>query len=198
MRVTVAPYDPQWQTDFERVSRDLSIALSGVDVLAVEHVGSTSVRDLPAKPIIDIDIVVRPDGLPRALAALESTDYVYQGELGINDRHAFKAPDDQPRRNVYVCLDGCLALRNHLAVRETLRSNTDLRDEYASVKRALAEEDLGSIDDYVAGKTTVVQKILLAAGMSAEDRDSVAAANPVGRDRETRGPAYGRLMSHDR
>jgi hypothetical protein len=83
-------------------------------------------------------------------------------------------------------------------VRETLRSNTDLRDEYASVKRALAEDDLGSIDDYVAGKTTVVQKILLAAGMSAEDRDSVAAANPVGRDRETRGPAYGRLMSHDR
>jgi GrpB-like predicted nucleotidyltransferase (UPF0157 family) len=198
MRVTVAPYDPQWQTDFERVSRDLSIALSGVDVLAVEHVGSTSVRDLPAKPIIDIDIVVPPDALPRALAALELAGYVYQGELGINDRHAFKASDDQPRRNVYVCLDGCLALRNHLAVRETLRSNTDLRDEYASVKRALAEADLGSIDDYVAGKNTVVQKILLAAGMSGEDRDSVAFANPVGRDRETRGPAYGRLMSHDR
>ena len=86
---------------------------------------------LPAKPIIDIDIVVGSEALPRALAALESAGYVYQGELGIDDRHAFKARDDQPRRNVYVCLDGCLALRNHLAVRETLRSNTDLRDEYA-------------------------------------------------------------------
>ena len=66
------------------------------------------------------------------------------------------------------------------------------------MKRALAEEELESIDDYVAGKNTVVQKILLAAGMSAEDRDSVASANPVVRDRETRGLAYGRLMSHDR
>jgi GrpB-like predicted nucleotidyltransferase (UPF0157 family) len=198
MRVTVAPYDPQWQTDFDRVSRELSIALSGVDVLAVEHVGSTSVPDLPAKPIIDIDIVVGPDALPRAFAALEAAGYVYQGELGIDDRHAFKAPDDQPRRNIYVCLDGCLALRNHLAVREALRSNTDLRDEYARVKRALADEELESIDDYVAGKNTVVQKILLAAGMSAEDRDSVASANPVGRDREPRAAAYGRLTSHDR
>jgi GrpB-like predicted nucleotidyltransferase (UPF0157 family) len=198
MRVTVAPYDPQWQTDFDRVSRELSIALSGVDVLAVEHVGSTSVPDLPAKPIIDIDIVVGRDVLPRALTALESAGYVYQGELGIDDRHAFKAPDDQPRRNIYVCLDGCLALRNQLAVREALRSNTDLRDEYARVKRALADEELESIDDYVAGKNTVVQKILLAAGMSAEDRDSVASANPVGRDREPRAAAYGRLTSHDR
>jgi GrpB-like predicted nucleotidyltransferase (UPF0157 family) len=198
MRVTVAPYDPQWQTDFERVSRELSIALSGVDVLTIEHVGSTSVPGLPAKPIIDIDIVVCPEALRRALAALEAAGYAYQGELGIDDRHALKAPDDQPHRNVYVCLDGCLALRNHLAVRETLRSNTDLRDEYARVKRTLAEEELESIDDYVAGKNTVVQQILQAAGMSAEDRDSVASANPVGRDRETCGATYGRVTSHDR
>jgi GrpB-like predicted nucleotidyltransferase (UPF0157 family) len=70
MRVAIFPYDPQWQRDFERVSRQLRAVLRKVDVLAIEHVGSTSVRGLPAKPVIDIDIVVDQDSLPHAVDAL--------------------------------------------------------------------------------------------------------------------------------
>ncbi len=179
MRVVIAPYDPRWPADFERIGAELWSALGGVDVLAVEHVGSTSVPGLPAKPVIDIDVVVGPAALPRAIAALESAGYAYEGERGVPDRHAFRAPVDGPRRNVYVCLAGCLALRNHLAVRETLRSDPGLRDEYARVKTALAERDVETMDDYVAGKNAVLRKILEASGLSPEELEAVASANPT-------------------
>ncbi len=78
-----------------------------------------------------------------------------------------------------MCLDGCLALRNHLAVRDTLRSNPELRDEYARVKTALAERDVETMDDYVAGKNAVLQKILEASGLSPEELEAVASANPT-------------------
>src|SRR6478672_2338256 len=177
MRVVIAPYDPRWRADFERIRGELASALVGVDVLAVEHVGSTSVPGLPAKPVIDIDVVVDARTIPRAIAALESAGYVHEGDRGVPERHAFRAPDDEPRRNVYVCLDGCLALRNHLAVRETLRSNPGLRDEYARVKSALADQDLATMDQSVAGKNAVLGKILEAAGLSPDELEAVAAAN---------------------
>lgn len=180
MRVVIAPYDPRWRADFERIREELSSALIGVDVLAVEHVGSTSVPGLPAKPVIDIDVVVGPAALPHAIEALELAGYAYEGDRGVPDRHAFRAPDDRPGRHVYVCLAGCLALRNHLAVRETLRSDPELRDEYARVKRAVAERDLETMDDYVAGKNAVLQRILEASGLSPEELEAVASANPTG------------------
>ncbi len=175
----IAPYDPQWRKDFERISQELSSALRKVDVLAVEHAGSTSVPGLPTKPVIDIDIVVEPETLPDALAALDLAGYRYEGEKGILGRHALIAPDDAPRRNVHVCLADSLALRNHLAMRETLRRDNALREEYARVKTVLAEYDVETMAHYVAGKNAVLQKILAAAGMSAEELEAVASANPT-------------------
>ena len=94
MRVTVTEYDPRWPEQFARLREVLLAALRDVDVLAVEHVGSTAVAGLRAKPVIDVDVVVARPSLAGALGALESLGYTYVGEQGVADRHALRAPDD--------------------------------------------------------------------------------------------------------
>src|ERR1017187_913865 len=118
MRVTVRTYDPQWPRDFERIKLDLEAALRGVNLLRIEHVGSTSVPGLAAKPILDIDVVVPVEAVPLVVALLTAIGYQDEGELGIPGRHALRSPADGLACHVYVCVDGCLALATHLAVRE--------------------------------------------------------------------------------
>lgn len=75
--------------------------------------------------------------------------------------------------NTYVIVDGCLSVRNHLAVRDVLRADSALRDEYAAVKRR-AGIRAANIDEYGRAKTGMVQKILAAAGLTAAERASIA------------------------
>lgn len=161
--VEVRPYSPTWPDEFAVIVSTLRAALSEVPILAVEHVGSTSVPDLPAKPIIDIDIVVPPTHLSSALSALASAGYVHRGDLGVAGREALAHPPlhGEIKRNIYVCVDGP-ALRNHLAVRDVLRSNAELRDAYGAVKLGLAAEGV-DIGTYVAGKSQILQRVLRAA-----------------------------------
>ena len=177
MRFRVVPYDPRWPQQFRTVRDDLAAVLDGVLVRSIEHVGSTSVPGLAAKPQIDVDIVVPRDELATAIAALESGGYTYLGELGIPDRHAFRAPDGEPPRNVYVVVDGCLALRNHLAVRDLLRRDAQLRDEYSRLKLELAGREYADGNEYVADKSPVLQRILAAAGFGTDELAAIDALN---------------------
>ena len=179
MRVVVVPYDDRWPDQFARLRDELTAALVGVDVVAIEHVGSTSVPGLAAKPIIDVDVVVESADAPAAIAALEAVGYRYLGECGIPDRHAFQAPSAEPRRNVYVTVAGCLSLRNHLGVREALRADPELRDEYGALKLRLATHDYESIDDYVADKSTVLQRVLQRAGLDPAELGIIDDVNRV-------------------
>jgi GrpB-like predicted nucleotidyltransferase (UPF0157 family) len=113
--------------------------------------------------------VVDADDLPAAIAALETLGYVHRGDLGVTDREAFNAPDEEPRRHVYVCRRGTLNVRNHLAVRAVLRSRPDLRDEYGAVKTALASDPEMDIDTYVACKSAVLQKVLAVNDLTPEE-----------------------------
>lgn len=136
----------------------------------VEHVGSTAVPGLAAKPILDIDVIVDGAEMPAAVAAMVSIGYVHRGDLGVADREAFHAPDESPRRNVYLCRAGTLNVRNHLAVRDLLRKRADLRDEYAAVKLGLAAEPDMDISTYIARKSAVLQKVLAESDLTAEER----------------------------
>ena len=179
--ILVAEHDPAWATTFEAIKAELVAALdaAGAPYLAIEHVGSTSVPGLAAKPVIDVDIIVRAEDVDAASAALEAVAYLPMGTLGLDDRWAFREPD-VPLRNVYVTVDGCLALRNHLAVRDTLRRDPALAAEYAAVKRELGQRyKIGEIDAYVAGKSDVLQRVLEAAGISADDRAVIAGGNQL-------------------
>lgn len=162
--ITVVPYSDDWPVLFERLAGTLRAALRSVPGAVVEHVGSTSVPGLAAKPVLDVDVIVPGEGVPAAVAALEAIGYVHRGDLGVVGREAFLPPDQDPARHVYVCTRGTMNVRNHLAVREVLRRRSDLREEYGAVKLALADDPLMDIPAYLAGKTAVLQKVLAASG----------------------------------
>ena len=175
--IEVVDWSPEWADQFDEVAAVLRDALSGLASAEVEHVGSTSVPGLAAKPILDVDVVVDPADVPAAVRALESVGYVHRGDLGVTGREAFHAPGP-PRRNVYVCAAGTTNLRNHLAVRDVLRRRDDLRDAYADVKRALADDPAMDIDAYLAGKSAVLQRVLEASGrMTPEELDAIRRLN---------------------
>lgn len=182
MAVDVVPYRAEWPRLFERVATDLRRALRGVGSASVEHVGSTSVPGLAAKPILDVDVIVDAEDTAAAIAALETIGYVHRGDLGVAGREAFLPPDEDPKRNVYVCEAGTLSVRNHLAVREVLRHRDDLRDEYAAVKMALAADPDMAIDTYIARKSAVLQKVLAESDLlSDRERQHIKSLNdPTG------------------
>jgi len=175
--VEVVPYSSSWPEQFELIARELRRALATLSSARVEHVGSTSVPGLAAKPVLDIDVIVDGVEMQATVAAMGSIGYVHRGDLGVADREAFHAPDQSPRRNVYVCRAGTLSVRNHLAVRDVLRRRTDLRDEYAAVKLALAAEPDMDIDTYIAGKSAVLQKVLGESDLSEEERRQILLLN---------------------
>lgn len=167
-------YDPEWPARFEALRRRYQRALdeAGVRVVAIEHVGSTSVPGLAAKPVIDCDIIVRAEDVHAASAVLVSLGFTPEGELGIPRRWAFKAPEGYPQTNTYVVVEGCLSLRNHLAVRDVLRRNAALRDEYARVKLEVGAW-ARDIVEYGQGKTPTVRKVLAATDLTEEDIASI-------------------------
>jgi len=177
MAVTVVPYSEDWPEQFTRVAADLRSALADVPVLSIEHVGSTSVPGLAAKPVIDIDVVVRREDVAAAVAALVAVGYSHRGDLGVTDREAMAAPDDDPRRNVYICVEGTLHLRNHLAVRAILRARPDLRDRYGTIKTALAQDPAMDIERYLALKSPVLQEVLALSDLTDAEKRAILALN---------------------
>jgi len=145
---------------------------SGAPFISIEHVGSTSVPGLAAKPVIDCDIVVHAEDVQPASEALTDAGFVELGELGIPQRWAFKEPPRLADSNVYVIVEGSLALRDHLAVRDLLRSDSVRRDEYGEIKKKVGAT-ARDIDEYGSGKNAAVQQILAAAGLSEEDRRAI-------------------------
>jgi GrpB-like predicted nucleotidyltransferase (UPF0157 family) len=176
-RIEVVDYDPRWPETFERLHSRIWAALKDV-ALSVEHVGSTSVPGLPAKPIIDISIVV-PDRsyVQTAISRLASLGYVHRGDLGIEGREAFANPDGLPAHNLYLCPRDTVALANHLAIRNYLRSHPEAATEYGELKRRLAERFPHDIDGYIDGKTTLLLTMLRASGFSSEQLREIERAN---------------------
>jgi GrpB-like predicted nucleotidyltransferase (UPF0157 family) len=166
--IEVVPYDKEWAVRFLELQRVLSDVLRGIQVVSIEHVGSTSVPGLAAKPIIDIDVVVSGENVVAASEALTRIGFVPRGDLGVPDRYAFFAPKNFFPTHTYVVVEGCLSLRNHIAVRDTLRSDETLRDEYGALKLRLAES-AHDIDQYVKKKSPILQRILAQAGITPEE-----------------------------
>jgi GrpB-like predicted nucleotidyltransferase (UPF0157 family) len=172
--ILVVEYDPAWPRRFVRLRQEYAeaMAAAGVPVIAIEHVGSTSVPGLAAKPVIDCDIVVARQDMAAGSAVLEGLGFRPLGELGIPLRWAFKEPERLAGTNTYLIAASSLSLRNHLAVRDTLRANQDLRRRYAEVKKR-AGATAANIDDYGRAKNAMVQEILAAGGLTDAERASI-------------------------
>src|SRR6185436_17206244 len=107
--------------------------------LAIEHVGSTSVPGLAAKPIIDMTVIVRSADITRTIERLATIGYVHRGNLGIEDREAFHNPPQSPAHHLYLCAAGSLGLLNPLALRDYLRIHPDAVRAYGELKKTLAQ-----------------------------------------------------------
>ena len=159
--VVVLPYDEAWKDDFEKIKAELIAVLEGL-ILRIEHVGSTSVPGLAAKPIIDIDIVIEDTGhFEKVKAALETIGYQHEGDLGIKGREAFKydGKDHLRKHHLYVCAKDSEELKRHLSFRDYLRAHPDTVKEYGRIKEEGAKLYPYDIDGYINYKSPFIESI---------------------------------------
>lgn len=157
----VVPYNEQWKADFEEIKQHLLTVVKEM-IVGIEHIGSTSIEGLFAKPIIDIDIVIKDYSVFNSLVdSLASLGYIHEGNLGIKDREAFdyKGNVDLPKHHLYVCPEFSQELHRHIAFRDYLKNNRNAMLKYSRVKKEGAELYPDSIDDYIAYKSPYIDEI---------------------------------------
>lgn len=180
MLVVVEEYNPDWARQYEALKAELEEALIGVKYTTIEHVGSTSVPGLAAKPTIDLSVICEREDVDAIIEALTSKGgYTYMGLMGIPDRHAFRKPDVPPTRNLYVSVKDCQSIRNHLAVRDICRRDASVRDAYGKVKLDLSRREWKNVDEYCEAKNDIIAWVLEKAGMNAQDRDEIRKINTI-------------------
>jgi GrpB-like predicted nucleotidyltransferase (UPF0157 family) len=153
-------YDPAWPAVFEALAAPVRDAVDdlGADV---EHVGSTAVPGLAAKPVIDIDVVVRsPDDVPAAIERLGALGYVHEGDGGVAAREVFLWPPGSVRHHLYVVVAGSAPHVDHIRFRDHLRAHPEAAAEYAALKRELAREHRTDRDAYTDAKAGFVAAAL--------------------------------------
>lgn len=175
--VVVVDHDPAWAKAFEHLRERVWPAVSDL-ALAMEHVGSTAVPGLAAKPVIDASIVLRSQAdVPAVVERLAPLGYEHRGDLGIEGREAFRSAAPSPAHHLYACPQGSLGLRNHLAVRDHLRAHPESMRDYGELKRLLAREHPDDVDAYCEGKSEFLLNILRAAGFDPASLDSIENSN---------------------
>lgn len=169
--IIIEEYDSKWKDDFKLIRNVIFEKVSDY-ILSIEHVGSTSVEGLCAKPIIDIDIIVKDQKNKRAvIKLLEELGYRHMGDLGIVDREAFfryaeNIPFNDkdikifPVHNLYLCIEGIPSLENHLNFRDYLKTNKKAVEEYSNLKKELARIHLDDIDGYCEAKSDFISDCL--------------------------------------
>ena len=157
--IVIADYDPSWPERFRREEAKIRTAL-GEAALAVEHIGSTSVPGLAAKPIVDILLVVEESGDEASyLPAMEQAGYVLRvREPDLDNHRMFRTPEKDVHVHVYS--EGSREIWRYLLLRDHLRENEGDCELYASTKRELASRDWPSVDHYADAKTGVIEGIL--------------------------------------
>src|SRR5947208_1847747 len=153
--IVIVDYSPAWPLEFERL-RDRAACAVGDIAIAIEHVGSTAVPGLAAKPVIDLVIVVEPGDVEAAVDRLTAIGYIHQGNLGVEGREAFGVPEGEPRHHLYVSPTDSQELRAQLAFRDRLRADPALATEYESLKRELARRFRDDRESYTDAKTAFV------------------------------------------
>lgn len=157
--IVLVDYDPAWPEVFAGEAARITGAL-GEQVLLLEHVGSTSVPGLAAKPIIDVLLGVTDSADEAAYApALEAAGYVLRiREPNWYEHRMFRGR--QPQVNLHIFSEGCEEIERMLAFREQLRHSRAERDRYETVKRELAQRWWKYGQDYADAKGPVVEEIL--------------------------------------
>ena len=167
-KVRVVPYDPAWKLAFEEIKQELENAI-GTDVIGIEHVGSTSVEGLAAKPCIDIDVVIKDYSIfDEIVTKLNRIGYIHEGNLGIKDREAFKYMDKPHlcQHHLYVCPEQSEELKRHITFRDFLRNHPEEAKRYSEVKMEAAKLFPNEIDKYIEYKSSCIEELYRMCGLS--------------------------------
>ena len=160
--IVVSDYNPAWPRWLDQVRQYVWPAVNDI-ALGVDHVGSTAVPGLAAKPIIDMDIVVASDDDVRpVIERLGAIGYRWRGDLGVAGREAFSLPSqvDLPPHHLYLVVKDNRAHLDHWLLRDLLRADPKAREEYSALKRRNVEAAEGDMDVYLAGKAELVASLL--------------------------------------
>ena len=160
--IRICEYNPEWPATFSKHARIIADAL-GNSILRMEHIGSTSVPGLAAKPVIDILVVV-PNSANESeyLPQLQAADYVLRvREPDWHEHRMLRTPDGGVHVHIYSL--GCPEIQRLLIFRDRLRANGVDRARYEQTKRELAIKEWPEMNAYAAAKTAVIESIISAA-----------------------------------
>lgn len=161
----IVAHNSDWSHQFEEEAEFLAGFLTGV-VTKIHHMGSTSVPNLPAKPIIDILMEVSSlDALDKSAATFATKGYEVRGEYGISGRRYFKKlqPKNRAAIHLHAYLAGTYQVKRHLAFRDYLRLKPNIVEEYIRIKTGLSDHNGTLTDSYQDAKKPFVDRISLEA-----------------------------------
>lgn len=161
------PYDSAWKTAFEEIRKEIEEAVGDL-IVGMEHVGSTSVEGMSAKPCIDLDVII-PDYtvFDNVVDRLKVIGYFHEGDLGIPGREAFRYSGKPHLQNhhLYVCPKDSVELHRHITFRNFLRNHPEAVKKYSAVKETAARLFPDDIDRYMAYKAPCIQELYAQCGL---------------------------------
>lgn len=162
--LVIVPYDAAWPRLFLEIQAVIHRTIPST-YHAIEHVGSTSVPGLAAKPIIDIDIVPRDGAYERIKRGLEGLGYVHEGPLGIDGREAFDLRDAGLRQalaphHLYVTAPDSLVLRDHRHFRDFMLAHPEWVERLNALKFELAARFPNDRESYQRAKAPFIEEVL--------------------------------------
>ena len=166
-KIIVIDYDDKWKEKFIQIAKELEIVLGDL-IISIEHVGSTSVVGLAAKPIIDIDVVIKDYSFfSDVIKRLNSIGYIHEGNLGIKDREAFKYEGKKhlQTHHLYVCPQNSEELKRHIIFRDYLRKHPDAVEYYSRIKKEGASLFSDNIEKYIEYKSQCISDLYKRCGL---------------------------------
>lgn len=159
MTVSVEPHDPGWASKFAAEAQRVRHALGGI-VREVHHIGSTSVPNICAKPVIDMLVEVTSiDAVDTRNPSMHELGYEVKGEFGISGRRYFRKDNATGVREYQVHVFGAYApeVARHLAFRDYLRTHPAVAEQYSTLKQTLARKHPEDMDAYIDGKDRFIK-----------------------------------------
>nr|UWI51559.1 GNAT family N-acetyltransferase [Clostridioides difficile] len=159
--VEIVDYNPNWKYEFEKLKSMLEKSIGNL-ILKIEHVGSTSVEGLSAKPRLDVDVIIEDYSyLNDVISRLKKLGYKHIGNLEVEGREAFSYETTNfMEHNLYVCPKDGKGYLEHIKFRDYLRQNPDKVKEYSDLKKKLAKLYRYDVNSYCDNKTDFIRGII--------------------------------------
>lgn len=161
--VIIEPYNKKWSEMYDLL-RSQIVSQIGTLIVRIDHIGSTAVVGLAAKPIIDLQISVKDiNQIDELKEGLRAIGYVYRHDNPDLTKRYFRESEGMRRTHIHVRETGSWSEQFNLLFRDYLREHEDVRNEYERAKYELAEQFRNQRDRYVDGKTEIVWRIMMKA-----------------------------------